>query len=196
MVVLRGAYCGLAPVPGGRVNVGIVLAGDDRRGRLREAGVRAMVDAVLRETGSEEAPAPLEPIAGVAPIAHRVARRAGSDWLLVGDAAGFLDPFTGEGLHRALVSARLGASAVERALNGERYALEGYDATMRRRFRSKDLVSWVVQLFVSQPALFNYAAEHLGRRSRVRDRMGLLMGDLVPASGAFDPRFLTALLVP
>ena len=37
------------------------------------------------------------------------ARRAGPGWLLVGDACGFLDPFTGEGLHRALVSAELAA---------------------------------------------------------------------------------------
>jgi flavin-dependent dehydrogenase len=196
MVVLPGAYCGLAPVPGARINVGIVLAGGDRRTALRTAGARASVDAVLRETGSEDPPPPLEPVAGVAPIAHRVAQRAGTDWLLVGDAAGFLDPFTGEGLHRALVSARLGAAAVERALGGERRALEGYDATMDRRFRSKDVVSWVVQLFVSQPALFDYAAERLARRARLRQRMGLLMGDLVPASGAFDPRFLAALLVP
>ena len=35
MVVLRdGAYCGIAPVPGGRVNIGIVLAGTAWRERL------------------------------------------------------------------------------------------------------------------------------------------------------------------
>jgi flavin-dependent dehydrogenase len=52
-------------------------------------------------------------IAGASPLGSRVARRAGAGWLVVGDAAGFLDPFTGEGLHRALVSARLASAARE-----------------------------------------------------------------------------------
>lgn len=196
MVVLRGAYCGLAPVTRDRVNVGIVLAAGHRRAELAARGARATASAVLREAGVASSPDPLDAIAGIAPIAQRVSRRAGPGWLLVGDAAGFLDPFTGEGLHRALVSARLGAEAVDGALAGRSAAPGDYDAAMDRRFRSKDLVSWVVQLFVSRPALFEYAAQRLARRSAVRHRMGLLMGDLVPASGAFDPRFLGALLVP
>ena len=67
---------------------------------------------------------------------------------------------------------------------------------MRRRFRAKDLLSWVVQLFVSQPALLDYAARRLANRPGPRSRMGLVMGDLVPASQAFDPRFLAALIAP
>jgi flavin-dependent dehydrogenase len=196
MVVLRGAYCGLAPTPGGRVNVGIVLAGAGRRAALASAGVRATAESILREAGATDAPEPLEAIAGASPIAHLVTRRAGPDWLLVGDAAGFLDPFTGEGLHRALVSARLAAAAIAGSITGQRDALGDYDAAMSRRFRAKDLVSWVTQLFVSQPGLFEYAAQRLARRPNLRHRMGLLLGDLMPASSAFDPRFLGALLLP
>src|SRR4029079_17075914 len=48
MVVLPGAaYCGLAPVPGGRVNVGIVLAGRAWRERLKAEGPAAVGQAVL-----------------------------------------------------------------------------------------------------------------------------------------------------
>ena len=122
-------------------------------------------------------------------------RRAGRGWLLVGDAAGFIDPFTGEGLHRALVSARLGAQAVEWELRG-RPALGDYDASMRRQFLAKDLLSWLVQLFLARPGLFDYAARRAAARPVVRARIGLLMGDLAPASGAFDPRFMAALLAP
>ena len=57
-------------------------------------------------------------IAGASPLGCRVARRAGAGWVVVGDAAGFLDPFTGEGLHRALVSARLAAAAIDGHLRG------------------------------------------------------------------------------
>jgi len=116
-------------------------------------------------------------------------------WALVGDAAGFLDPFTGEGLHRALVSARLAAHAL-----GARSALQrdlsAYDRAMRERFRTKDAVSLIVQAFLARPRLFEYAARRLAGRDRSRETMGLVMGDLVPARRALDPRFIAALLAP
>lgn len=196
MVVLRGAYCGLAPVPGDRVNVGIVLAADPWRGLLARRGARAATDAVLRQAWPEGPREPLDHIAGITPIGQRVARRAGPGWLLVGDAAGFLDPFTGEGLHRALVSARLGADAIAACLAGRSDALAAYDAAMTRRFRAKDLVSWVVQGFLAQPRLFEYATARLVRRETVGRRFGDVIGDLAPAADAFDPRFLATLLAP
>ena len=67
---------------------------------------------------------------------------------------------------------------------------------MRRRFSTKDLVSRLVQGFLARPALFEYAARRLAGRARVRETMGLVMGDLVPARRALDPRFLAALLAP
>ena len=130
---------------------------------------------------------PLDAIEGAVPLGLRVDRRAGPGWLLVGDAAGFLDPFTGEGLHRAFVSAELGADAVLATLRGDREALARYDRSMRARFRAKDLVSLVVQGFLGRPRLFDYAARRLAARERERRVLELVMGDLVPASAALDP---------
>jgi len=207
MVVLDGAYCGLAPVPGGRLNVGIVLASRSWRERLAADGahtvgaeVLAVVpDAPWSRTGWRDTVVS-DAIAGASPLGHRVTRRAGEGWLLIGDAAGFLDPFTGEGLHRTLVSARLGAAAIARALRGagsrDDSALDDYDRAMRRRFRSKDVVSLLVQAFLARPALFEYASHRLARRDGARATMGLVMGDLIPASRALDPRFLATLLAP
>jgi flavin-dependent dehydrogenase len=204
MVVLEGgAYCGLAPVPGGRVNVGIVLAGRGWRERLAADGAAATGEHVLRSV--PRIPGDPEPwregvitdaIAGASPLGGRVARRAGPDWLLVGDAAGFLDPFTGEGLHRALVSARLAADAIDAHLRGAAPSLQAYDAAMHRRFATKDRLSLLVQAFLVRPVLFEHAARRLARKPDIRATMGLVMGDLVPASRAFDPRFLAGLLVP
>ena len=204
MVVLPGgAYCGIAPVPGGRVNIGIVLAGKGWRDRLARDGAAAvgrdaftviprLGDAVERwRTG-----AITDSIAGSSPLGSRVERRCGPGWAVVGDAAGFLDPFTGEGLHRALVSARLAAEAIDAELRGTLGALGAYDRAMTGRFATKDLVSLVVQGFLGRPALFAYAGRRLARRASVRATMGLVMGDLVPASRALDPRFLAALLRP
>ena len=201
MHVFRDGYAGLAPVPGGRVNVGIVL-GRSWFVRLRRDGARAVARQILATLPGEDdralaARAPLDAVAGVTPLGHAVSRRAGDGWLLVGDAAGFLDPFTGEGLHRAFVSATLAAETVAAALDGRPGArLTDYDRAMRSRFATKDLVSRVVQGFLGHPPLFEYAARRLASRTRVRETMGLVIGDLAPAGRALDPRYLAALLAP
>ena len=129
----------------------------------------------------------------------RLPRRpaCGAGWVVVGDAAGFLDPFTGEGLHRALVSARLAAAAIDGHLRGrDGIDLVAYDRAMRARFTSKDVVSRLVLAFLGRPPLFEQAARNLADREAIRATMGLVMGDLVPASRALDPRFLVGLLGP
>jgi flavin-dependent dehydrogenase len=206
--VFRDGYVGIAPVPGARVNVGIVL-GQAWTGELAARGAEAVANEILADVpvlggaaGSPADPAAwragerLDRVAGASPLGHRVTRRAGRNWLLVGDAAGFLDPFTGEGLHRAIVSAELAARAAIATLRGRPEALAAYDRQMRRRFAAKDVVSWLVQAFLERPALFEYAARRIEARGPVRETMGLVMGDLVPASRALDPRYLSALLRP
>jgi flavin-dependent dehydrogenase len=205
MVVLDGgAYCGIAPVPGGRVNIGIVFTGRTWRDRLAADGASATAERVLRAI--PPLPGVAEPwrhgratdaVAGASPLGSRVSRRAGDGWLVVGDAAGFLDPFTGEGLHRALVSARLAARAVDGVLRGRAPdGLKPYERAMRARFTSKDVVSRVVIALLGQPRLFEIAARRLAERDDIRATMGLVMGDLVPASRVLDPRYLAALLRP
>jgi flavin-dependent dehydrogenase len=203
MIVFAGGYVGLAPVAGGRVNVGIVLAGGSWRARLRTDGAAAVATAVMAGIpAADDDPVQwsraraCDTIEGAAPVGARVARRTGPDWVLVGDAAGFLDPFTGEGLHRALRSSALAVEAIDRHLGGDRRALADYDRSLARRTRSKDAVSLLVQAFLEVPPAFDYAARRLAARAAVRETMGLVMGDLVPASTAFDPRFLVRLLRP
>ena len=57
-------------------------------------------------------------------------------------------------------------------------------------------MSLLVQAFLEVPPLFDYAARRLADRPTVRETMGLVIGDLAPASTALDPRFLAGLLRP
>lgn len=202
MRLLRDGYVGIAPVANGLVNVGIVL-GPSWRAELAGRGGRAVADSIVAAIPSTDDDAggwrhgsPTDAVAGAWPLGHRVTRRAGERWLLVGDAAGFLDPFTGEGLHRGLVSAELAAAAIRARSRGSGGAFAAYERAMQRRFLAKDGVSWLVQAFLARPALFEYAARRVAARPAVRATMGLVMGDLVGAGRALDPRYLAALLAP
>jgi len=104
MHVGRDAYIGLAPTPGGELNVGMALPMTHGHASNRwEAAIEAIPAVARRLAGARR----LTPIRGAAPIGHRVSSVAGDGWLLIGDAAGFIDPFTGEGnLSRTALGAR------------------------------------------------------------------------------------------
>ncbi|MDQ3493204.1 MAG: NAD(P)/FAD-dependent oxidoreductase, partial [Chloroflexota bacterium] len=154
MTIGAGWYCGVAPVPGGRVNIGLVMTERQLRSSLRRGGSAA---AVVRDAVSalpppraawQDAPETDETVVAL-PLAQRVVRRSGPRFVLIGDAAGFIDPLSGEGLHRSLVSAELAASAIGAWRRGDAAALERYDQRMRARFAPKDLLSWLLQLFLA-----------------------------------------------
>jgi flavin-dependent dehydrogenase len=200
MIVGRGWYLGIAPVPGGRVNLGYVLSEAALRRRLaRGSSPEDLVDGALRQSGDTRrwlAAQPTDELQAHLPLTHRVRRAAGPGFLLVGDAAGFIDPLSGEGLHRALVSAEMAALAIERWATGDQMALSDYDRRLRARFRSKDIVSWLLQLFLLQPHLTRYALARLGRRGAARAILARGLADLTPASELVDPRFHVRMLAP
>ena len=193
-VLGAGWYVGFAPVPDNRVNVGIVVPS----ARLRDG-----VDQVVRRIGAQASQADRwlsAPIADDAQVAgrleHHVTRAAGRGWLLVGDAIEFIDPLTGEGLHRALVTAEIAADAIHKTLSGDRNALAVYDRRVRSRFRSKNVFSLVLQAFIANPRVLDYALKRLDRHSGLRDQLTAVLADQRPASDVLDPRFMARLLAP
>jgi menaquinone-9 beta-reductase len=192
MHVGRDWYVGLAPTPGGELNVGMALpldghASGSSAGRF-EAAIAALPAVARRLSGSRR----ISPIRGAAPIGHRVARTAGPGWLLIGDAAGFVDPFTGEGIHRALRSARAAADAI---LGGGDVAA-AYRRERRRALAAKAALSWLVQGVLASPGLMARAVERLESRPRAALRLGSALGDCRPATDALAPRALLELLAP
>ncbi len=195
MHVGRGFYVGLAPVPGGQLNVGMALPlprpGDVRLPAEQrfESAIAGLPAVAARLQGSRR----LTPIHGAAPIGHRVTRAAGDGWLLIGDAAGFIDPFTGEGIYRALRSARLASEALAGPDAGVAHR---YIAARRAAFASKDALTWLIQGMLAAPPLLSYAVRRLGSRPRAAEVLGGALGDCRPATDALSPAALLAVLRP
>jgi flavin-dependent dehydrogenase len=132
-------------------------------------------------------------------MARRARRTTGDGFLLIGDAASFLDPFTGDGIYEALRGATLAAPVVSRALAAgdlSAHALEPYRLARRRVFTAKRQVTWIVQGFINAPPLMNYVTERLSRRDELGLTMSGVLGNLLPASRALSPLFLARLLRP
>jgi flavin-dependent dehydrogenase len=190
----RGWYVGIAPVPGARVNVGMVMPYEEARRDPLAFADRALATVPTNEGWHSASNADQPAIAGR--LEHHAARVAGNGWLLVGDAIGFVDPLTGEGLQRAFVSAELAADHVARMLRGDASAAADYDRRVKHRFASKNVLSWMLQLFLWQPAAFDYALRRLATRPRLREELTLVLTDQQRASTALSPTFLAQLLRP
>jgi geranylgeranyl reductase family protein len=193
MHVGPGWYVGLAPLAGGRLNVGMALPMNGHAPRAGEDRFQAAIDGIPAVAARLEGRSRLTPIRGASPIGHRVARAAGRGWLLIGDAAGFIDPFTGEGIYRALRSARAAAEAL--AADDEEVAVR-YLAARRRAFAAKDALTWLVQGMLAAPPVMSYALRNLAARPELAARLGSALGDCRPASDALSPRFLAQVLRP
>jgi flavin-dependent dehydrogenase len=132
-------------------------------------------------------------------MACRSRRVSGNGYLLVGDAASFLDPFAGEGVYEAVKGARLAAQIASAALKSgdtSARALDPYRLARRRTFMTKRAVSWIVQGFINNPAAMNYVTRRLAERDDLGLTLSGVLGNFRPASQALSPRFLARLLRP
>ncbi len=197
MHVGEEAYCGLAPVGGGLVSVGLVVAlGEKPAGepteRFFERRLAELPGAVRALGGTER----VGPVRGIGPMARKVGRVAGPGYLLVGDAAGFLDPFTGEGVHRALRGAELAAEAVEGALRAGSDTPVGYERARRAAFADKEHLCKIIQLLLGSPRLFGHIAMNLNRRPHLAELMKGVLGDYRSAAGTLKLGYIWSLLRP
>jgi flavin-dependent dehydrogenase len=118
MHVRRDHYIGVAPVPGGLTNACLVVSESQARAR----GVPHALERVL---GTDPHLADrfararrINPVAVLGPLAVDADAAGVEGLLLAGDAGGFVDPITGDGLRLALSSAELVAAAALETLHG------------------------------------------------------------------------------
>jgi geranylgeranyl reductase family protein len=200
--VSRCGYVGMGPVGGGITTVALVLPLAVLRGRVRE--VRAHFWRELERfpglRGRFDPTQLVREVLITGPFArwsrHSVARQGGA--LLVGDAADFFDPFTGQGIYSALRGAELAADAIRSAQEhgGDvtRAALAPYATARRRVFGGKWVLERLIGLGVGWPALANRVVSRLARRPDLADLVVGATGNFVPAGRVLAPRTLAQLL--
>jgi flavin-dependent dehydrogenase len=131
-------------------------------------------------------------------ICVRARRCSGDGFLLVGDAGGYYDPFTGEGIYRALRSAQLAVGVASTSLASQDLSaasLAQYDLLLQQEFRGKRAVESIIQTAVQVPPLANHIARILRRKAGMADTIVAVTGDYLPSSAVLRPGFLLRLLI-
>ncbi len=196
MHVDSDGYLGLAEVGHGITNVGIVIprargaevAGD--RAAFVDKWIASRPHLAARFASAER----VTPVRATGPFASVAGRAYAPGAALVGDAADFFDPFTGEGVYAALRGGELLAPFIAEAVkangNGDLKPLEGYEAARRREFGGKWKLERIVGTAIAFPPLINNAARALSSRKDMADLLVGVAGDFVPAEAVLTPRFL------
>jgi geranylgeranyl reductase family protein len=183
-------YSILNPVAPGIVNLSLVVPlahARPYRGRMEtffDARLKQLRYLPPRLTGMR----PEGPLMIMGPLAYHVDEPRVGGVLLAGDAAGFYDPFTGEGLYTALRSAEMLAEAAQPALERGDVsvgALAPYAAARRAAFADKARVTRVLQFLIARRRLANTAAHFLKRRPALLSRLMGVIGDFVPPRAIF-----------
>ena len=142
----------------------------------------------------------VDAVRATGPFAAHARRGWAPGAALVGDAADFFDPFTGEGIYSALRGGELLAPFALDALaapstGAAARALRGYDRARHDAFAGKWTVERLIGMAVAWPPLIERAARVLERRRDMADLLVGVCGDFVPARQVLNMRSVTRLFL-
>ncbi len=196
-------YVGIAAVDGGLTNVAMVVPAS--AARLVSADRTAFFERWLRErpqlaprvAGARR----VSPVLATGPFASHARRAWAPGAAVVGDAADFFDPVTGEGIYAALRGGEMLAPFALAALGAptEREAnraLAAYDRARRDEFRGKWIIERIIGLIIGHAPLINYVGRTLESRKDMADLLIGVTGDFVPPHEVLRASYVLNLFRP
>ncbi len=158
MATGRGGYSGVLVVEGGRVDVAAAFD----PGFVKSCGGLGLAsEALLRGVGWPSPPGwATLPWKGTPALTRQSARVGQERLFLVGDAAGYVEPFTGEGMAWAIMSAA-GLAPIASRASGPRWSVEHaleWERSYRRILGSRRRICWSIAKLLRYQTLSSYSA--------------------------------------
>ena len=202
---LMPGYLWIFPVGGGEANVGAgmiesaVRAGEGgSRINLRQRTYELLATHPrLRQrfAGAKEVAGSFR--GGQLPCGSERRPLAGDGWMLVGDAASLVDPFSGEGISNAMHSAMLAAEYAAQALRegtAHTGGLLRYEARVWKELGPELDTAYRMQKLARHKWLLRFVLKRAATRPRVRDAIVAMMRDPQAVRGLTRPSFYLRLL--
>jgi flavin-dependent dehydrogenase len=165
--VLPG-YGWVFPVGDGTINLGVGLLSTFRD--YKQVNTSHLLDEYAATAPAHWGIDPARPIGaptgGRLPMGGSVSPKVGPTWLLVGDAAGTINPFNGEGIDYAYETGRLAADLIAEALvDGDGLVLQRYPQILEERYGLYFKVARLFARVIGNPALLRELTR-VGMQSR------------------------------
>ena len=193
-------YFWVFPLPNGMANVGVGMRSDfvsKKKVNLKQRMLEIIeeVPSLKERFGGAEL---VDDIKGFGlPLGSKKRRISGDNFILTGDAASLIDPFTGEGIGNAMISGMIAADAVETALetnNVSAAELAAYDKEVYRRLWSELKLSARMQYLVRYPKLFNLVVNKAHKNKTLRETISCMFEDLDMRERLKKPSFYFKLI--
>jgi flavin-dependent dehydrogenase len=161
-------YGWIFPLGDGTINIGVGVISSFKG--WRDVNTREILDAYISglpaHWGVNLESKVTEPTGGKLPMSFSVGPKAGPNWVVVGDAAGAVNPFNGEGIDYGYETGRLAAGYVERAVaTGDTMHLQSYAQALQDEYGAYNRVARAFVKAIGRPRLMR-ALVHTGLRSR------------------------------
>ncbi len=131
------------------------------------------------------------------PLGSKKRLLSGKHFLLVGDAASLIDPFTGEGIGNAMVAGLVAARHIKKALvknNFTKNFLGEYDDALYKKLWTELKLSHYLQVLSSKPALFNFVVAKASKSRELRDTISCMFENVDIRKKFTNPLFYLKIL--
>jgi geranylgeranyl reductase family protein len=193
-------YLWIFPLPNGMANVGAGMLSSKIKKQKVNLKAR-MLDAIKNNPtiNYRFKNATLSgPIKGWGlPLGSQRRKISGNNFLLTGDAASMIDPFTGEGISNAMYCGMKSAEVVERALLKSDFSqefLSQYDNEVYHRLWDELKLSKKLQDLSAAPWLFNFVVNRAKTNETLQDVISCMFDDLELRTRLRNPAFYFKLL--
>jgi menaquinone-9 beta-reductase len=170
--VLPG-YLWIFPLPNNRANVGVgILSSVVSKKKINlKTILKALIENNPHLNERFRGARPLEVAKGYGlPLGSKKRKISGDRYLLLGDAASLIDPFTGEGIGNAIRSGRVAADYIVNAFKANDFSRSfntAYDQEIYRRMWPELKVSRALQNLCRYPRLFNSIVRKANRSTHI-----------------------------
>jgi menaquinone-9 beta-reductase len=189
------ACLGIAPVAAGSARHNLTLVLHDGSFDKRSGPARIMRNG-LALFGINLDNVAANDVLACGPFDWPVGHAAFPGAALVGDAAGYYDPFTGQGIFQALAGAELLAKYAAAAVctnTVHRFAQSGYTEALSQLTRPARRIQRIIDFVCARGSLCDYAFAKFARDDFLARSLIAVTGDLASPHSLFSPRFLTRL---
>lgn len=197
---LLPGYFWIFPLPDNKANVGLGILSSEAA--KRKVNLKEVLGKIIREKEGikerfENAKALEEPKGFGLPIGSKKRDLSGDHFLLTGDAASLIDPFTGEGIANAIRSGRVAADHIQKAFETKQFDAafnKQYDRKLYGMIWKELRVGRSLQMMLFYPRLFNFVVKKASKNPSVRKLITAMLDDVDLKKELARPGFYLRLL--